>query len=287
MKKIITTLLLIFISISITNAQNNGGDSIKTKGLYFGIDGGYGFSAAKSTYQSSTFTYSSNVYTYSTTVKTYSLGKGINSGLYIGYMFTKQFGCEIGASYFIGQKFNRRGENSDSYQESSSQGSMMRIIPALKYVLGEKKFRTYMKVGLIVGLGTKVIQNDSYTTPMGSFVYDDTWEYKGGISFGFHGALGVNYMITNTIGVFAELAGNYQNWAPKKSELTKFNSNGVDMLSTLTTISKEQEYVSSYSYSSNNIPDPSQPQKSAKFYMPFSSVGFNIGLHIILDKKKK
>ena len=295
MKKIIPFIMLVAIIIS-SKAQENKirTDSIKSKvsskevvdavskGLYIGMEGGYGFSAAKTTYENSTYIYGTNSGE-NITVISYSLGKGINAGLYAGYMFNRHFGAELGASYFMGQKFNMSGETGDSKDYGSLQGNMIRIIPAVKYVFGKHKLHTYMKVGLIIGVGVKVIQDDNYT--FGGFTNSiTTWEYKSGISYGFHGALGINYMFTDRIGAFAELAGYYQNWAPKKAEMTQCISNGVDILPTINTYSKEREYVSSYS---TNNPDYTQPQKLAKFYYPFSSIGFNIELHIMLGKKKE
>ena len=102
---------------------------------------------------------------------------------------------------------------------------------------------------------------------------------------GFHGAVGISFRFTDRIGVFAEFVANYQNYAPKKAVLKKDIANGVDQLPALPTSGKEIEYYTSYTSPSGPI-DTSKPQEQPKFYIPFSSVGFNIGLHIFLDKKE-
>ena len=148
-----------------------------------------------------------------------------------------------------------------------------------------------MKAGFILSIGTKV-ETYEKTTGMSSYVWSSdnnefTFEYKGGLSYGFHGALGINYMFSKRIGAFAELAGYFQNWAPKKCAMTTFSVDGVDQLSTLPVNEKEIDYVKNYSTTYNNsVPqDTSQPSIGQKFYMPFSSIGFSIGLHILLNKK--
>ena len=282
MKKISTTILLIAISIGITQAQ----------GLYLGVNGGYGFSAGKSSYQTSSETDGLSGSTITYTSKHYSLGKGINTGMYVGYMFTKNIGAEVAASYLMGYKFDMNSTVNDQINQSTStndetiKGSMIRVIPALKIMIGEKKFHPYVKAGLVIGMGNKLIDDVNLTgtgVPPNS-TSESIQEFKGGISIGFHGAAGINFMFTDRIGIFAEASGICQNWAPKKSTLTKSTSNGVDQLPTMTTYQKETDYVNSYTTTSGNV-DESQPQKSNKFYLPFSSIGFNIGLHISFGKK--
>ncbi len=209
-------------------------------------------------------------------------------------MFTKNLGAEISGSYLIGNKFDMESTMDDEVSKTSSindesmKASMIRVIPAIKFMLGEKKFHPYVKAGLVVGMGGKIIEDNIHTSTMNNinYVTEEAYEFKGGISFGFNGVLGINYMFTNKIGVFAEASGICQNWAPKKSIMTKNINNGVDDLAQTTTYDKETDFVNSYSYSAG-APDTSQPTKSLKYYFPFSSIGINIGLHISFGKKEE
>lgn len=282
---IISALLIGTFSVSSTQAQ----------GVYMGIDGGYGFAAGK---QSLIDDYKTTVTSTSTsqtvTSHPFSLGKGINTGLYAGYMFNKNVGAELGVAYLIGSKnvFTDENINTSAFPSSSKtemtwKGKMIRLVPTIRMTAGEKKLHPYIKAGLIIGVGGKVYDDThtQNTSTSGSSVTDESWEYYGGMSWGFHGGIGLNYMVSDKIGIFAEAAGNYQNFAMKKGSMTKYTVDGVDQMSSLDTYEKETEFVDSYTYDSSTPPNVNQPDKSSKFFMPFSSIGINLGLHISLGGK--
>lgn len=139
-----------------------------------------------------------------------------------------------------------------------------------------------MKAGLIVSLGNKLVSTQSYKSSFslggGSNSSESINEYTGGISFGFHGSLGFNYIINDKFMLFAECAANCQNWAPTKGELTKSMQNGVDQLPNMDKVDKEVEFVNSYTEGSNTVNNPNEPTTELKFFMPFSSIGLNIGI---------
>jgi hypothetical protein len=262
MKKIIATVLLLYIGVGFCFGQS----------FYFGASGGYGKGVINRT-------------NYNSNVNNTAFGTGLITGIYAGYMFNKHFSSEIAATYLFGNKFNIYQDWGDN---GTRQGSMYRIIPALKCSFGRKKIHTYLKAGAIISLGAKVIQYDKITyssVPNKNSYSETTAEYKGGIGSGFHCALGINYSFTDKIAAFLDLAGYFQHWYPKKRIVTSYSFNGVDEFSTLTTRDKETEYVKDFTYSNNY--DPNQPFKQPKFYFPFSSIGFNIGLHITLGNKKE
>ena len=107
MKKIISVSLLVIIYMSTVFAYDSGKKkfSFKRECFYFGIVGGYGFSAVKNTYYNYTETSVQSGGPYQWTVKPFSFGKGINTGLYLGYMFGKHLGAEVESDYLIGNKF--------------------------------------------------------------------------------------------------------------------------------------------------------------------------------------
>lgn len=283
---IFSTILIGTFSIASSQAQ----------GVYMGIGGGYGFAAGKQSLfdDYKTTVSSSGSTTQEFTSHPFSLGKGINTGLYAGYMFNKNVGAELGIAYLIGSKniftdeyINNSAFPSSSKTEMTWKGRMIRLVPTIRMTAGEKKLRPYMKAGLIIGVGGKVYDDmHSVNTSGGSSsVTDQSWEYYGGMSLGFHGAMGLNYMVSDKIGIFGELAGNYQNFAMKKGSMTKYTVDGVDQMPTMDTNDKEIEFVDSYSYDSSASPNVNQPDKASKFFMPFSSFGINLGLHISLGGK--
>lgn len=268
----------------------------QAQGVYFGVGGGYGFPAAKlSLLDDSKSTYNGSSSTYENTSHPISLGRGINAGLYFGYMLNKNIGAELGASYLIGSKnvfTNESTNTATSYHyktEMTWKGRMIRLVPTIRMTTGEKKLHPYMKVGFIIGVGSKVFtethsQNVDFSS---SSIIDENWEYSGGMSFGFHGGLGLNYMVNDKIGIFAEVAGNYQNWAMKKGSMTKYTVNGVNELGTLDIDDREIEFVNSYTETSSGPPNPNQASKTTKFFLPFSSIGVNLGLQISFGGKRE
>jgi hypothetical protein len=267
--------------------------TMNAQGLYLGVGGGYGFSGAKQTINDdSKSTTSASGTSTEYTSHPVSLGKGINAGLYAGYMFGKNVGAEIGFSYLMGSKNTFTDENTNSVLSSSDKNvdewkaKMIRIVPTIRIMGGEEKIHPYMKTGLIVGIGTKL--TNTYTSessdPSGSHSSEEIWDYTGGIALGFHGALGINYMISDKLGIFAEVAGNYQTWSPKKGTMTKSVYDGQDQMPYLDTRDKELEFVDSYTQDSSVPPDVNRPDKSTKFYLPFSSFGINVGLHLSFPK---
>ncbi|HLC82440.1 MAG TPA: outer membrane beta-barrel protein [Bacteroidia bacterium] len=282
---IISTILISSLFISPIQAQ----------GVYMGLGGGYGFAAGKqSFFDDYKTTVSATSTSQTNTSHPFSLGKGVNAGLYAGYMFNKNVGAELGVSYLIGSKnvFTDEYTNTGPFPSSSKtemtwKGRMIRLVPTIRMTAGENKLHPYMKAGLIIGVGGKVYDDthSESTSSSTTTVTERSWEYYGGTSLGFHGAIGLNYMVSDKIGIFAEVAGNYQNFSVKKGSMTKYTIDGVDQMSSLDKIDKEVEFVDSYTYDSSATPNVNQPDQSTKFFMPFSSIGVNLGLHISFGGK--
>jgi hypothetical protein len=298
MKK--TTIRTAFILVVLAISLSSFG-----QGIYFGIGGGYGFAAGKSgvngfnsTNYTSSFVQGPTSYTSTSTVTNvkYSFGSGVPIGLYGGYMFTKNIGAELGIGYLVGGKNTFTNNQSQTFGNATStdnttetlKGHMMRITPAIRIQVGEDKLQPYMTAGLIIGMAAGITDETvEVKSNAGSPVktYDDIWTYSGGMSIGFHGALGVNYMISDKLGIFGELTGNYMNWAPSKKVLSTSTLNGADQLSQKTTDQKETDFSSSYTTTSGTPTNTGNAQVSSPVYAPFSSFGLTIGVHISLGGK--
>lgn len=271
----------------------------RAQSFYIGLGGGYGFPAAKQSLMNDEKSSYNNTSGGSgeVTARPISMGSGINSGLFFGYMLNPNVGFELGVSYLLGNKNKFVTEYSETYNtfyenetyNHQLQGNMIRLVPTMRFVMGDKKIRPYMKAGMLIGLGANfsMEMTYNYTSTYGNTTDEMITEYSGGLSFGFHGGLGVNYLLNDKFKLFAECAANYQNWAPLKSELTKYTEDGVDQLPFMDKNDKEVEYVNSYTYNSSTSPDPNVPDKELKFYMPFSSIGLNIGVVISFGKKSE
>ena len=282
----IKKLILFFSCISSFSVLN-------AQGFYIGAGGGYGLGAAKESGQDSKSTTAGGITNSTQTSNPFSYGQGVNFGLNVGYMLKKNFGFELGVSYLMGSVYTSTYESINSdfsfsiKDETTSKGSMIRLVPAVKVVLGEKKLSLYSKAGIILGVGSKMVRENNYSYTFigfGTSTYSRS-EYSGGISFGVHGALGLNYMLSKKIGLALELNGNYQDWAMKKRELTDYTSNGTNMLSSYTVSELETIYVNHYT--DDGVSGyTNEPSKQTKEYLPFSSIGLNLGIHISLGKSE-
>jgi opacity protein-like surface antigen len=284
MKKLLISSVLLFSIMQSANAQ----------GLYFGLMPGYGFAAGRTTLRAdyySSFSSTGSV-TQFTSISS-SFGKGFTIGVYGGYMFSKNIGAELGLSYLMSSPIELSSSRVNAANtvttESTSklEAGAFRIIPALRLsTSGDGKLQAYMKVGLILGVSTKLVDSETSTTINKSTksISETSEEYKGPMALGFHGACGVMYKLSDMLGIFAELGGNLQNWGPTSSAKTIYNVDGVDVLAGMTTSQKESEYLESYS--TNIAQSNGEPSRYPRMYYPFSSVSISLGVHITLGKSE-
>jgi hypothetical protein len=278
--KINLQIAMLFISVFM-------GANTFAQGLYINAGAGYGFPAACYLMEENnnrSYDGESSVNNWEIVKGSGSFGKGIQPGIIIGYMFNQNLGAELGISYLLGGKIVSTDEyHSVPYtwiEETTMSAKMLRFTPALKMTVGNGKIKAYMRAGLIIGAAGRIKSEYKYTSSS-SYIEEGEAETTGDISLGFSGALGTDFMLSDNIGIFAEMGIITQSWAPKKSEITKFTMDGQDALDNLTTNDREVEFVESYSFDSNNI-DMDSPTQQLKMFFPFSSFGINVGLRIAL-----
>jgi hypothetical protein len=169
---------------------------------------------------------------------------------------------------------------------NNASGSMMRFTPALRFSVGKDKLKPYMRVGLVIGVGGKIKYDNTSTdvnTSSGKTTIDiEEGNYSGGVSLGFAAGVGVNYMVSDKLGIFAEMGIITQSWAPSKAVITKSTSDGIDNLPFMTTSQKETNFESSYT--NNGTSSSGVPSTALKVNTPFSSFGINVGVHLAFGK---
>lgn len=271
------------------------GTTTFAQGLYINAGAGYGFPAAP--YQMAE-NYSSNSNTtgntsdYEIVKGSGSFGKGLQAGAIIGYMFNPNVGAELGISYLFGGKIESKDDYHSEYYSSTNEATlsakMLRFTPALKITVGNGNVKPYMRTGLVIGAAGKIkrVYKSTSTGDFDTEKEEGEMELTGGISLGFAGALGADFKLSESIGIFAEMGIITQSWAPKKGEITKYNVNGLDQLDDMTTYDKEIEFVDSYTYNSETV-DEDSPDQTLKMYFPFSSIGVNAGIKITIGGAKE
>lgn len=220
-------------------------------------------------------------------VKT-SLGKGLNFGLNLGYMFNGNIGIDLQCSYLLGDETS--GEYKDNYTyfntnyydfgKISLKSQMFRVNPSIIIASGFDKLDPYAKFGVILGFGS-ITLNYLYEEYENNQLQDKEvvkWKMDGGMAFGISSALGLMYHISDLISVYGELNLVGMSYAPKKGVMTEYTINGTDQLPGLTTDDKEIDFVDDITYDYDNPPSSAEPMKELKFYFPYSSIGLNIGV---------
>lgn len=209
----------------------------------------------------------------SVTVKSISggVGQGINLQLTPGYMFNEHIGVELGLNYYLGTNVMVQESTSDltssllnvnamewSNGRAHAKSNQFRMIPTVIFSTGaSNKVSGYAKLGLVMPIaGSSVISSERVEKSfVGGAVSSQTTEsemkVKGAFTVGFKGALGVNFNVTERIGIFGEVFVTALQINRKESEVTKLTVNGADALGSLTNYSKETIYVKELNASSN------------------------------------
>jgi len=255
-------------------------NSFAQKSFYAKLDGGYNWGTTSALYSPGNRNSNGTITSYEKV--DLAFGKGINVGGSIGFNINKYFSTELNISYFKGG--SAEVKNSDVSSSSSSNYSsnfsatMIRFIPSIVFTPGLEKINPYVRIGVIAGVSTLTIKQESSTTFMGSS--DKTIQTRvmdGGMALGLQSAIGIDYKINDQFSVFGELNIINLSYTPKKSEVTESTLNGKDNLASLTTRQKKTEFVDSYIEDSANS-DPNTADKELAPNLPFSSVGLNIGV---------
>jgi hypothetical protein len=254
------------------------------QGIYAGVGVGYGFPSQVQPFYSNTTADASSTTTNS---KSYSLGSGLSVGAYGGYMITNNIGLELGLSEKFNNSITATATSSDPFPSTdiyTMKGNVFGITPAIRLITGSDKLKIYTITGLIIGFPSATLEdNGTHTVAIGgggtvTNTSDIIYTYSGNVIIGFDGSLGAMYMLSDKIGVFAEITGDFEDWAPNEQLITTDTFNGADRLGGLTTSQKQTNYESSYTTSNTNSA-PGSPTQAAKIYLPFSSIGFSVGVH--------
>jgi len=217
-----------------------------------------------------------------------SLGKGLNFGLNLGYMFNSNIGIDLQCSYLLGDETTSESKdnytflniNFYDYEKISIKSQMFRVNPSIIIASGFDKLDPYAKFGVIFGFGSINLNylDEEYENNQLEDKEVVKWKMDGGMAFGISSALGLMYHISDLISVYGELDLVGMSYAPIKGVMTEYTVNGADKLPNLTTDDKEIDFVDDITYDYNNPPSSAEPSKELKNYLPYSSIGLNIGV---------
>lgn len=253
--------------------------------FYINVGGGYNLGIAN---QSLLYNYeSTNDIEKAENVKI-SLGKGLDFGLNLGYMFNSNLGIDLQCTYLLGDEATGESKSTYTfyntkyydYEKISIKSQMIRVNPSIIIASGFEKLDPYAKFGVILGFGSITCSylGEDYINDQLQNKEVQEWKLNGGMAFGLSSTLGLMYHISDLISVYGELNLVGMSYAPTKGVMTKYTVNGSDRLPNLTTDDKEIDFVDDITYDYNNPPSSAEPSKELKNYLPYSSIGLNIGV---------
>lgn len=268
---------LVLSAFTIVGLLATQGIIAQESGAYVKVNVGYGFATDKQKWQE-------NVTQNSTTSSTseivnLSLGKGVNFGGAFGYNFNKNVAAEIGIGYLLGGETTATDKQLDGdIEKITISAKMLQINPTLVISAGMEKINPYAKFGLLLSSGTTTA-NDNFTSTGGS--REIIIESKGGIQLGFQGGLGLEYKLSENLGIFGELNLNSLSYSPNESTITKDETKTGGIVQNNLIGDDVYDIKTVYEdsiTSSTSPPDRNAPRKELKFTLPFGSLGLNLGV---------
>lgn len=200
-----------------------------------------------------------------------SFGKGLYLDGSYGYLISSKMSIQFDLSYLNGEEYN-----SGSHTMFSQ---FIEFSPLGKFYFGSNKIKAFAALGPVIGFGN-IYENQEITVSGFSTleVNKVSYNYKGSISVGAKGILGLEYPLNDKIGISTQLTVVTLSYAPSESEITRYSLNGIDKLSTLSTYFRQTEFKETLDIL--NVPSVSldRPNQSKQIYFPMNSLIFSFGL---------
>lgn len=261
------------------------------QGFYERLSLGYGLPSASQTMDGTATPYNGTMNSStsgSTSMVTYDLKKasfsaGMQSCLAIGYMFNEHVGVDMGFNFVLGAKKYTLNDNNvvvsgimSNVQITQQAKVPILATPSLVLMSGSGDLKVYTRIGVVLPLKTRIIQDQIFTNlpGTGAIESDDyKWEIKNKFSVGFSGALGFEKKLGSAMSLYAE--GSFLSLALYASEgnLQDVYVNGQGgYLQYVAADQRKITYASSFTASSGDYFH--QPTYS----QPFSNFSINVGI---------
>jgi len=254
--------------------------------VYYKLGFGQGFTSAGQTaifdqpYQG-TISYDQGTGKLSTfNVKNVSFGAGTHAVISVGDMFGKHVGGELSALIGIAPK-KFKGTESFPYDANVYENaghtmyahSGLIINPSI-VLQTANDFNLYTRIGLLLPLAINV--NDDFSQRYSQMVsadqvYTGRFEYKTMFGLGYSAALGFSLNLVSHVNLWAEGYMNSLSLDVKEAKLTKLEYNSRDILNQQSASAKDIKYSKKSDASASS---------RFTFSIPFSSVGFRVGLSV-------
>ena|SRR6218665_1552599 len=251
--------------------------------FYTGIDLSYGMGLASQNLTSNT-TIGVTQTSHSLVIGSFGQGASINA--YFGYLQNQHISFELGITYLQSHGFRGSAVKDTSYkQDLALSANMLRLAPTIRFTVGEKKTKLYLKAGLLIRLAGKITNESTYYDLLNGTVIQTEWKYSKGLSLGASGGLGLIRNFNTKSAIYCELFFNAQTWGPKNGNVVTYRVNGVDKIATLNPSQRNTHYLNNYNSGGNNANYNYDQQ--LRQYFPFSSIGIKLGYQLAFGKNKE
>jgi hypothetical protein len=243
------------------------------QGVYVSANAGYGLGAGTQILGMNQTSAGTTITYYSFEGVFGSYGEGFKFGASAGYMFNKNFGTELGLSYWLGKTFEWTANAGWNSQTSKYSCSGFLAVPSIVVSADMKTINPYARFGLVFGT-MKVKEEGRYEE--NAHIREGTIEETGSLAFGYVGALGIVVPAGGTVDIFAEVALHSLTYSPSQSEVTKLTVDGVDQKASLprTVYKYEESFDLSF--------PPGTTDTKLAVRRPLSSIGIVVGVRINL-----
>jgi hypothetical protein len=248
--------------------------------LYGRLFVGYGAAIAKTNIGTNTTTVQNNQGPPTTTVEAVngSYGQGIYTGIGAGWRLMEHFGFGLdfvnhsGTTLLFKSVTANPAGGSNTTTERVHKGFSVRPM-ATFFVHPYKSLTAFGELGLIVGLGDKMINTVTSTNPGLETITERKMTHTfrpGGVA-----GVGAAWHVTKKMSVMGLLQVQGQSFVPKRDEVVTFTINGQDKLSTLTVAGRETEYSNRLE---NVTVDPNKPFQTLATARTLNSFNILVGI---------
>lgn len=274
--------------------------AITAQSIYVRAGTGYGLPIASATIGQS----NSRTEVYNTTGTTStSSTEGVNASYGSGLDFNFAFGYKLNENFIIDLNFqylmSRKFKTDDNYNYISGTYSYVDnaitttsakgifINPSMIFSAGFGKAAPYARFGFIIGSPTVTSERYAYYNGDGIDSTITKGEYKKGMAFGFQGAVGMNWKLSEKLDLFTEVNFTGMTYYAGEYDITKsINSNGSTVTNDLTNMPLSQKqtiYEKKFDPLTVNI-DSTKPHIASRESTPFSSLAFQVGIRFTMWK---
>ncbi|QMU30823.1 outer membrane beta-barrel protein [Adhaeribacter radiodurans] len=248
--------------------------------LYIKAGAGYNFNPGKNIVSTNVTVQGTN--TLSENVEG-SYGAGVTKAISVGYMFTPNFGIEVGGSHGVSNKYDffyaennyqKVREDSKTYARSTTFNAALVLTTNLAPI------KPYLKAGIVAGkpkmfVDSKLMTNDHK--------FEFAYESSGKTTYGFGSGVGFTYPFSSKWMLFTEGTFTSLSFSPDKSEMTKYYQDGINFLGRVPLYNRETVYKNAVAIDTDPYADKqSKPREQLRSYSPFNAIGVQLGLQFNL-----